>query len=352
MTQSVTLVLFGGSGTGKSAAANAILQGEHFPESMDPYNPASRLKLGESLIGDTHRYVIDTPGITDDYHKDAANLETLTRFLRGYPNGINAFAIVANGQECRVTPLLRHIIRVLSQLSDDSTFWDHVCVIFTRCLAPSQLEMDKKQGEFRNEILKLIAESQGRESTTVPLPIFLVDSKQWRNNPNVNEVFERIVQFASESPALAMNHVKTPCPAPWKAVKETQTGVLVNTRIEGDRRIQTYHDREREKRILFDSNLESYSEWKVVKSWDEIKTSKTTKESKDVCELKEVRHKYHIEVGPRPLLGGLLGNPEITEVEDGDDVVETRAVMEREIFTDFDGKVSYGDWKTLRTYKK
>jgi hypothetical protein len=256
---------------------------------------------------------------------------------------------VVNGQENRITPSLRYVIRTLGQLFNDPTFWNNACVIFTRCFNLTQLENDKKQNEFRSEILNLIAQCHNSHSIKPSLPVFLIDAKQREGK---NDEFERIVGFGSELAALSMNQIRIPYPSPWTAVKEKKARVLANTRIEGNRRIQTYEDQEREKRTLFDSGLQTYSAWKAVKSWDEEQTSETATESKTICLTEERRHKYHLEVEQRPHCFGTLGTPEVFEVSDGEDVVKRMAVIERTVVTDFDGNVRNGDWQIVRTYNE
>jgi hypothetical protein len=49
----------------------------------------------------------------------------------------------------------------LMQENNDATFWNHVCIIFTKCDAGCQ-EIDKpvKQQKYRHLILKLVRECQ------------------------------------------------------------------------------------------------------------------------------------------------------------------------------------------------
>jgi hypothetical protein len=132
--------------------------------------------------------------------------------------------------------------------------------------------------------------------------------------------------------------------------KERQYRVLVNTEIDGDRRILTYQDQEREKRISYDDQSVTYSEWKPVKSWTDVRTTTSRTETQTQCVCEERKTNRRLEAGPRPYLGGLLGNRPLYEVDEGETLIRTMAVMERTICTDFDGNESYGDWKTVRTY--
>jgi hypothetical protein len=112
----------------------------------------------------------------------------------------------------------------------------------------------------------------------------------------------------------------------------------------------TYQDQEREKRTGYEDQSITYSEWKPVKSWTEVQTKTSRTETSTQCVAEERIANSHVEVGPRPYLGGVLGNRPLYEVVDGEKVIRTMAVMERTVCTDFDGNMSYGDWKTVRTY--
>lgn len=91
------------------------------------------------------------------------------------------------------------------------------------------------------------------------------------------------------------------------------------------------------------TTAKTYSEWKSVT---------TTELKENLFGRSKISPKYHFEAGKRPHLGGTIRNPPIVEVSHGEDVVRTMATIEPEVFTDFDGKVNYGDWKTRQIYEE
>lgn len=96
--EQVTLLLVGLAGSGKSATGNAYLELDRFDESSRPYNPCTRVCSAIARVNNVSRCVIDTPGLIGVESEDVETLKAIVRFLRDYEPGVNAVAIVINGQ--------------------------------------------------------------------------------------------------------------------------------------------------------------------------------------------------------------------------------------------------------------
>jgi hypothetical protein len=74
---------------------------------------------------------IDSQGLDDSQGVDAANVQQMVGFLKAWQHGVNAFALVINGQSTRFDQGTQKLVKILDSFFNDSTFWNHVCIVFT-----------------------------------------------------------------------------------------------------------------------------------------------------------------------------------------------------------------------------
>jgi GTPase SAR1 family protein len=350
MTDSVTIALVGLSGGGKSAIGNAYLGTHHFEEFAGARNPRSRVCAAESRVNNGSRCVIDTPGLTGVEAEDAENLHEIVRYLREDTRGVNAFGVVINSQDPRLDGSIRRLVRILNDLFNNESSWEHVCLIFTRCFHPQRAEAEELRDEYGKHFIRLIAECQRKESLRLSMPCFGLDVKALPSDQKSAEALRMLHGFSETLPTLRTQQLVTPYPGPWRIAKQKKAFVLVNKQDSGDTRTLTYENQEREKRTTYDGYVDTFTEWKGAASWTQVQKKGTKTETKTECLCEQRKANRHIQLGPRPYLFGLIGECPVLEVDDGDTVVRKMAVMERTASTDFDGNVSYSDWAIVRTY--
>jgi hypothetical protein len=131
--------------------------------------------------------------------------------------------------------------------------------------------------------------------------------------------------------------------------KETRTNYLANTRIEGNTRIQTYEDQERERRTGYDGHTITYSDWTAIRTWEKRQTQSSRTETQIVCVNENRQTIFQTEkCGGRRYV--LFGPCDTQQVQCGETVTKQMQEKSRQIITDFDGNISYGNWKVIREW--
>jgi hypothetical protein len=343
----VTLLLTGSVGSGKSLLGNVLLSCDPFPDNPSPVSVASKTVSAEFHTENTIRCVIEACGLTGIECEDVTRIQDIVQFLRSYAHGINAFVLVINGQSDRLNTSITRLLGILNGVFDDTSFWNNVCIVFTKVTDPTSRSAQAKETEYRSHVLALIHELQRPSATSAALPVFFVDSKA-ANNP---DVYDLIWEFAAAQPAIPTYGFGTPYPGPWTVRLERRARHLVGTRDEGNRRIRSYEDQERDVRTSYDGQTVTYGEWTTKNAWEETQVRSERRETA-VTSVEETRHsRERVETGPSPWFWPFGLRPQ--KVVKNPDVVTRRiTTSERTISTGFDGTVSYGDWRKLRTLEE
>jgi predicted GTPase len=160
----VTLAVIGQTGAGKSQFLNGYLQQQSFQACANPNAVTLVTSSKENLIDGCLRRGIDTQGLDDTQGVDAAHIQQMVTFLKDWRHGVNAFALVINGQADRFDAGTQKLIKLINTFFNDPTFWDHVCIVFTKCYAGCEdINKPLKQQEYRRLILNLIRECQSQD---------------------------------------------------------------------------------------------------------------------------------------------------------------------------------------------
>jgi hypothetical protein len=356
MTQTVqetTLVLIGGTGDEQSEAGNAILQRRAFLATGDPDSVTMVTSAESSTIDGVRRTVIDTQGLDDSKGIDSAHIQQMVQFLKSYKRGVNAVALVLNGQADRLTAGTQKLIRMLHVFFNDPQFWYHFCIIFTKCYAGWNVHREVKRGLYRDKVKRFAMECAGPSVGSIPLPAFFVDSPEWQEDRETYEEFAMLNAFVVGLSPLETANLVAPDPKWFKIEIEFRSKILVNTRDEaisnGTRRIFTYQDQEREKRTGYDGTTITYSDWISVKEWEEekVRTEETIVDRNAVSESRTTMWKSE-KYGPRRYI--LFGPRCTRQVPIGEAV--TKAWQETETIktTGFDGEVSMGVPKVTKSW--
>jgi hypothetical protein len=349
--QRVTVTVMGQTGAGKSQFLNGLLRGNYFNACANPSAVTLVTSAQENSIDGILRTGIDTQGLDDTQGVDAAHVQQMVQFLKAWTHGVNAFALVINGQADRFDAGTQKLVKLINTFFNDPTFWDHVCIIFTKCYASGDdIEKPVKECIYRQMVLDLICQCQGQSvQNPPPLPVFFVDSKKFDVDPETKQQYALFHGFVCGLDALPTQKVVAPSVTYLKIEKESRQSILANTRIDGDTRIQTYEDQEREKRTAYDGVTITYSDWKATRTWEDRKTRTRRTETKNECS-NETRtpvfktehddNRRYVVFGPRSSY----------QVKCGETVTRHMRQMSREVVTDFDGQVSHGDWRIIRTW--
>jgi hypothetical protein len=296
-----TVLAFGATGHGKSEFLNAYLQRQAFAVSDDPKSCTSRTNSSENIVSLDLRTGVDTQGIDDSEGIDGANVQQMVAFLKAWPRGVNAFALVINGQAGKFDQGTQKIVKILDSFFNDSTFWNHVCIVFTKWfpILPSS-KKEIMRTKYRQEVRQLVRQLIGNEKQDPQLPVFFVNSPDWRVDVDTQREIDKFHQFArnlSPLPTTSVSHVNIHF---WRIIFETRNQILVDTRYEGNTRIQVYEDQQRERRVAYDGRTITYGNWTPTRRWDvqsssSVQTETVTKKISESTTPVFRREKY----GPR-----------------------------------------------------
>jgi hypothetical protein len=305
----------------------------------------------ENTVNVCLRRGIDTQGLDDTQGVDASHVEQMVTFLKGWRHGVSAFALVINGQHDRFDARTQKLVKLINTFLNDRAFWDHVFIVFTKYYSGCD-EIDKavKQEKYRSLVLKLIRRCQGRQiGNPPPLPVFFVDSKRYDTDQDTREQYALLHGFVCGLPALPTRKVVVPNVTYLKVEMQTQRNILADVRTFGDTRIQTYENREREKRTGYDGHTITYSDWKVTRTWQNRQTRSSRTETRTVCVRENREPIFETEkYGGRRY--GLCGPRKTRQVQCGEKVTRYMQEEAREVYTDFDGRISYSDWRVIRQW--
>jgi predicted GTPase len=385
LPERLTLAAIGQTGAGKSELLNAYLQKTAFEVNDDPDSCTMITSAAENVVLGIRRTAIDTQGIDDTQGVDAEHVQQMVSFLKVWKHGVNAFAIVINVHADRFDQGTQKLIKLIHQFFNNPRFWDQVCIVFTMCYSYATINKEVKRTRYRDEVLKLVRGCQGAAATQPQLPVFFVDSPEWRKDRNTRDELTALHAFICRMDPLPTHAVVAPDVRYLRIEPETRTNVLVNTEIvgdenEGQERIQTYEDQKREKRTAYDGQTITYSEWTGTRRWEVRARSSVRREQETEC----VSERYEDIIGPigggggggsgmggvgagaaagaavggpvGALVGGFVGGlfgrrRRLTGVQVvGHKITKTFRQKERLVKTDFDGKISHGDWRILREW--
>ena len=351
--QSFTVIGIGETGNGKSTFLNAYLQRNAFQSSDSPDSCTKITSVESNVINNKILKAIDTPGIKDTDNTDQENVKQLVEFLIKYKDGINVVAIVLNGQIDRFTNDTKKFIKIAHQMFNHPDFWEHLCIIFTKWYSSmSEAQKQMKQDIYKKAVIESIR-IYTESNININLPVFFVDSKNYQIDEKTKKELYRFNNFVFSKNAMKTTQAEIPNVFYEKVIREVKNNIRYKENLiskDGMKRTEFFANQSRNKLIDYDGNI-SYTNWKNEKQWEIVKNKKIEYETENA--LVQIRKEPIIErrVKKKRILGITIKKIHYDEVV-GERTIKTYEFRKREKITDFDGNISYGDWKVIRTYTK
>jgi hypothetical protein len=301
----------------------------------EPHTNDSNLRTG-----------IDSPGLDDSEGFDADHIQQMVQFLRLWTHGVNAFVIVLNGQDDKFDEQTQQLVKFVNTFLNDRDFWNHVCLVFTKCYSNRDIGREQKETTYRELVMQLIRQCNPDISTPPRLPVFFVDSKKYDTDPTTKHEFSKFHQFASGLKPLSTQEVVARDTKYLKVEIETRKNILTTTRIEGDTRIQIFEDQERKKNFGCDGKTISYGPWIATSSREEKQTRSTKIETKIECTesrteaIMTEKRPFGFSVFGLVKIGG--GKPHFECI--GNRTIRHMEKLARNVTIGYDGEVSLGNW--------
>ena len=117
------------------------------------------------------------------------------------------------------------------------------------------------------------------------------------------------------------------------------------------KRTEYFANQSRNKLVDFDGNI-SYSDWKNDKEWEIVKKKIIENEIKKEVLVKTVTNPIYETRNIVERFLGICYRNDYVQVCVGSKTINTYEDKTREKITDFDGNISYGEWKVIKTYDK
>jgi GTPase Era involved in 16S rRNA processing len=351
--QAFTVIGIGETGNGKSAFLNAYLQRNAFQSSNKP-NSCTKITSAESnIIKNKILKAIDTPGIKDTDNTDQENVKQLVEFLLNYEDGINAVAIVLNGQNDKFTKDTEKFIKIAHQMFNHPDFWEHLCIIFTKWYSEMTEEQKKtKQDEYKKKVIASINKYTD-SNINIDLPVFFVDSENYKTDKKTKTELNKFNNFVFSKNAMKTTQAEVPNVFYEKVIREERNNYRYKENLiseDGMKRTEYFANQSRNKLIDYYGNI-SYTNWKNEKEWEIVKT-KTIEYDTQNCPVQISKEPRYAQREIKTDILGIFHFSQTYNQVVGESSNTTYEIRRRKKITDFDGKISYGDWEVIKTYSK
>ena len=351
--QAFTVIGIGETGNGKSAFLNAYLQRNAFQSSDSPDSCTKITSVESNVINNKILKAIDTPGIKDTDNTDQENVKQLVEFLLNYEDGINAVAIVLNGQNDKFTKDTEKFIKIAHQMFNHPDFWEHLCIIFTKWYSEMTEEQKKtKQDEYKKKVIASINKYTD-SNINIDLPVFFVDSENYKTDKKTKTELNRFNNFVFSKNAMKTTQAEVPNVFYEKVIREVRNNFRYKENLiskDGMKRTEYFANQSRNKLIDYDGNI-SYTNWKNEKEWEIVKT-KTIEYDTQNCPVQISKEPRYAQREIKTDILGIFHFSQTYNQVVGESSNTTYEIRRRKKITDFDGKISYGDWEVIKTYSK
>ena len=345
----ITIMTIGQTGAGKSAFGNVYLEKEAFETSDDPDSCTRITSSAENIVNGKLRTYIDTQGLDDTEGVDDKHAQQMVDFLRSWEHGVNAIGIVINGQSPRLDQGTKKLLKLIHVLINSNEIWNYVFLVFTKWYKEEMTEKNKaSRRKFADEVRKIANECIGRK-VDPQIPCFFVNAKSdlSKLDDDTKQEIININAFAYGNKPISTKGFQVPDVNYFKLITETKENVFIKEEINERAltRTRTYANQTRNKQIAYNGEV-SYSDWVNTKTWTKVDRKTIREETQNRVKVNEVRNQVYEKHGSRRYL---VAGPKKQKYV-GTDVTTTYEDRKRNVITDYDGNVSYGEWVTIRTY--
>ena len=318
-----TIMALGDTGVGKSSLIN-LLAGKTIVEASDSPDPVTKSPcIKSAYVNGSNINFIDTEGLNDGESINSIQTIRLNELLKNNEKGVNALAIVINGQNDRFSQPVKDLLKYVYNTFGDPNFLKNIAIVFTRWfnfMDPSDTE--QKKNKYRNEIQNYLRLISG---AIVPIiPVYFVDCYDPLSNITKWNS-QQLLSWAKGNTAISTLECKR---AHYRedVTIDTETRVRNGTRRSGNRTYECFVDRQRKKYSPNNGDPVRYGNWEITRSYEEP-ISETFNESET-----RISQGY---------------------VYRGDSRYEKFIDRSRTNTRDLRTKrVSYGTWRTDRTYEE
>lgn len=278
----VSILLIGDTGAGKSSFGNYYLREDVF-EADDSEKPVTKdVVIKSRTIDGCTRWVIDTEGLNDGQSISSIQIQNLAKILKAYERGINAIAIIINGQNDRFSQGVKDIVKFAYYAFGTKETLKHICVVFTKCYTKTNPKRDRKQKNYMNAVKNYLSEISGTPLEDVPeIPVFFVDCYPEGENSDSLANLNLFHGFAVNRSPIETKQFKE---ASYREdhEEEVRTGVSKGFEERGDTTYELFEDLKRIKIIPNNKDPVRYTDWECIKSYEKAIKKKIIQQKFDV----------------------------------------------------------------------
>lgn len=352
-----SIVVFGNTGSGKSALANTLVGQENiFKESEEVESETMETKGEYGFFDHQLTFIIDTPGINDASGLDTPHLVSMAQYIKEHIE-IKAFIIVIHYIPARLDIGVKRLFQLVSNMYPGKKWYHNLGVVWSNYY-PNLTEKQKQQKQSKidgfKRFIKMYIVPSITDDELNSIPHYFVDSIEAReeNNNSSREELKHLIAWVSQLKTLQDNlgEIQKVEAEIMSREEEFETKILNEKTILNIKYILEAKFK-REKLIMYNGDI-TYTDWEEVPD-----SRKETKENLPVKPVGKPTIEKRIrienekpvkivtgkkEVGPRRYLG-LFGPKD--KVDKGYIEYATNFINEeRKCQPMNDGTVNYGEW--------
>ncbi|EAY04839.1 hypothetical protein TVAG_226520 [Trichomonas vaginalis G3] len=259
------IMLIGDTGSGKSSLANCILDKEVFKTSQEPHACTKEPSKQTNVVDGKKFTVIDTEGFQDENGISKDQIHKLGELIRNDIAGLNVIAAVIRFSDHRFSQNVINEFKFIFDTFQTNEIIDHMCIIFS--FYKYSADKSVKEIEFMAEVKNLIMVSTGIENVK-DIPMFFLQTRK-QSTPEFLAEIKKLRSFITSVDLLETKEARD-AHYGYKEVTESEIKVLSGSKVEGDKEYEVYVDRERIKYILNNGAEPKFSEWKILRTYNEL----------------------------------------------------------------------------------
>jgi hypothetical protein len=164
--KTLSLILIGLTGVGKSRLGNKLSGKKEFLESD---GPDSCTKNIQKVLNQFSVEIIDSQGLSDTDKEDKNAITSIFNTIK--ENKPNILAYVQKAADHRFGESSKKSIQEICKMFDTKSVWNHFIIIFTYANCISKKNREKYASDFSNSILKVLKEYYEHHKINDGLPI-------------------------------------------------------------------------------------------------------------------------------------------------------------------------------------